>query len=132
MSKRDFTRTIEFDKPRKVFFDMNALEELEDALNIDNVFLLLENGNIGAKTLNRLIWAGLLHDNPKLSIKEAARISTVAIQRKGFDYLFFEVMQTLMKGLGVPDEDIEKFATQAKKQAELKKGQLEAGEAEKN
>lgn len=56
---------------RRLRFDLNALAEIEDRLQLDGiteVFGRLEKGSI--KTLRVLLWAGLLHEAPDLTERE--------------------------------------------------------------
>lgn len=60
---------IELDKPRRLKFDMNALAELEDV--IGKPVSQLNQDTVGIKELRAMVWAGLLHEEPKLTIKGA-------------------------------------------------------------
>lgn len=68
------------DKPRALWFDLNALAELETALaqDIPDFSLAsiseLQLGN--ARILRALLWAGLLHEDPTLTILEVGHMVT--------------------------------------------------------
>jgi hypothetical protein len=69
MAKR--TVTVKLDKQRKLKYTFNALCELEDALGRP---LLEIRNNFRVKDLRALVWAGLLHENPDLTLEEAGRL----------------------------------------------------------
>lgn len=60
---------IELDKKRRLKFNMNALTELEDVLGMP--ITGLSDQKVGMKELRAMLWAGLLHDDPDLSLREA-------------------------------------------------------------
>lgn len=54
---------------RRLKYDLNALAELEDALGYP--VTQLRDDRIGVRELRALVWAGLLHEEPKLTLKAA-------------------------------------------------------------
>lgn len=69
--------TIELDKPRKLRYDTNALAELEDVFGKPLGELFQDQDVVklaGVKTLRALFWAGLLHEQPDLTIKQAGEL----------------------------------------------------------
>ena len=61
--------SIELDKSRKLKYTTNALAELEDVL--DAPLTQLGENMAGIKTIRALVWAGLLHESPDLTINQA-------------------------------------------------------------
>lgn len=61
---------IELDKPRTLRFDFNALCSFEDAtgLSVFNPDVL--TSNLSATKVRALLWAGLLDEDPGLSLKD--------------------------------------------------------------
>lgn len=63
---------------RRIRFDVNALIDLEDALNIDimerpeSIVELFEKPTL--RRIRTLLWAGLLHENPNLTLREAGAL----------------------------------------------------------
>jgi hypothetical protein len=57
---------IELDKQRTLYFNMNALAYLEDALGVT----LAEIGNVkmGIKTIRTFLHAGLIHEDESLTV----------------------------------------------------------------
>ena len=53
-------------KERRLRYDLNALAEVENRLNISS-FTQLKDTVIGFKTVRTLIWAGLAHEDPALT-----------------------------------------------------------------
>lgn len=64
--------TVSLDKLRNLKFTTNALAELEDTLGQPVTQLNAET--VGIKTLRAMLWAGLLHESPDLSITEAGAL----------------------------------------------------------
>jgi hypothetical protein len=60
---------IELDKPRALLYDFNALAEFEDATGWSIGEALIGHGD-SAKMLRALLWCGLLHETPNLTIEE--------------------------------------------------------------
>ena len=62
---------IDLDEPRHLRFDFNAFVHLEDAFNlpIKDVLDLLA-GPVKLRNLATIIWAGLLHEAPALTVDE--------------------------------------------------------------
>ena len=60
---------VELDRPRRLKYNMNALAELEDVLGKPMTQFSAEN--VGIKELRALVWAGLLHESPDLTLREA-------------------------------------------------------------
>ncbi|NSW92321.1 MAG: hypothetical protein HPY74_16915 [Firmicutes bacterium] len=73
MSNKHRYISIELDKPRKLRFDLNALCELEDLFN-KPLQQILNDGVSDVKTIRAFIWAGLLHEDPELTIKDVGHM----------------------------------------------------------
>jgi hypothetical protein len=56
---------VELDKVRKIFFDLNALGELEERLGVP--LDELQNVKLSIKNVRTLIWAGLIHEDEDLT-----------------------------------------------------------------
>lgn len=59
---------IELDKPRKLRFTLNALAEIEDKLGVP--LSKLGDVELGVKTAQVMLWAGLLHEDESLTLKQ--------------------------------------------------------------
>lgn len=57
---------IELDRPREVRFDFNAIADIEEMAG-KSIAVLLSEENLGFNTIRLLMWAGLKHDDEKLS-----------------------------------------------------------------
>lgn len=67
----DKVRVDIFEKPCSLKYDINALSELENACGASIVNLLSNEENMQKiSTMRYLWWAGLLHEEPKLTLKE--------------------------------------------------------------
>ena len=62
--------SIKLDKMRKLRFNTHALAELEDALGYS--LSKLDTEDVGIKTIVKMFWAGMLHELPELTLREAA------------------------------------------------------------
>src|SRR5687768_15806699 len=65
---------VEFDKPRRLFFNLRALKALDRTMGevgIGRVMELLRALNF--QTLERVLWAGLLHEEPNLTVNAVAK-----------------------------------------------------------
>lgn len=69
---------IELDKPRTLYFDLNAICLLEDALKskVTKIAEELFEGEVGANEIRAFLWAGLQHEDEKLTIKQAGSLVT--------------------------------------------------------
>lgn len=63
---------ILLDQTRKLRYTTNALAELEDALG--KPVTQLNQEETGIKTIRAMLWAGLLHETPDLTINEAGEL----------------------------------------------------------
>ncbi len=89
---------IVLDKPRKVFFDLDALAQLESKLGYP--FTKIGQDNMGAVVIRALLWAGLLHEIPDLTLEEASKL----VKHKKFLYISEKVMEAF--AIALEDEDI--------------------------
>jgi hypothetical protein len=62
--------SIKLDKMRKLRFNTHALAELEDVLG--HSLTKLDTEDVGVKTIVKMFWAGMIHELPELTLKEAA------------------------------------------------------------
>lgn len=67
---REVPITLAEGEVRHLLFDLNALAELEDAYG-GHVTALNEVQTGSFKAIRATLWAGLLHEDPDLTIKEA-------------------------------------------------------------
>ena len=66
--------SVELDKRRVIQFDLNALCEIEDKLGID--LKDLPEVDVNARTLRVLLWAGLLSDDPDITLETAGHLAS--------------------------------------------------------
>lgn len=85
---------IHLDQPRKIQFTFGALAELEDKLGMK--ISQLKDGNVGAKEMLGIVWAGLLK-HEKLSYEEVDELlSQAAAEGRAMD-----ILQTVMEAFGM-------------------------------
>ena len=66
---------ITLDKPRHIRFDLNALVEIEEAYgSMDNAFAAMKSGSM--KAVRTMLWAGLIHEDEELTLRDAGRMVT--------------------------------------------------------
>lgn len=70
---------IQLDKKRNLRFDFNALCELEEHVNLTE----LGGKNFRMKDLRAILWAGLLHESPELTIEDAGELIDYAESLEG-------------------------------------------------
>ncbi len=69
---------IDLDRPRSILFDMNALAELDQQIDESPFSYIakagrdLQHGRVNV--LRVLLWAGLIHEDPKLTITGAGKL----------------------------------------------------------
>lgn len=61
---------VQFDKKRVLRFDINAFADLEEHAG-RGLASLFDEANVGINTIRLIVWAGLKHEIPDLSIKKA-------------------------------------------------------------
>jgi len=61
--------TVKLDKQRKLKYTFNAFCELEEALG--RPLASIKGNEFKMKDLRALVWAGLLHETPELTLEEA-------------------------------------------------------------
>jgi hypothetical protein len=86
---------IELDKARNLKFDFNAICELEDALG--KPVTQLKEENVGFRELRAMLWAGLLHESPDLTVEEAGALVSEA---ESVQYVTEKVVEAFATGLG--------------------------------
>lgn len=60
---------VELDRPRTIKFDLNAFIELEEMYgSIDGALKEMEKGSI--KAVRAILWAGLIHEDESLTLKQ--------------------------------------------------------------
>lgn len=61
---------IELDKPRNLVFDNEAMIQIEDKLPGESTFDVKFWQNISAKKARVILWAGLLYEDPSLTLDQ--------------------------------------------------------------
>lgn len=65
--------TIELDKERTLYYDLNSFAELEDKFgDIQGVMKAMEAGSI--KAIRSVLWAGLIHEDPTITEREVGAL----------------------------------------------------------
>lgn len=74
---REVRIPIELDKQRTLLFDLNAFAELEDKYgSLDKAFQEMQKGSV--KATRTLLWAGLLHEDEKLTERQVGAMLNLA------------------------------------------------------
>ena len=111
--KKEIEEDVFVDRSVKIKMDMNALCELEDVMDmkIPNIGEMVQERRLGIKEVRAMLWAGLLHQNPDITMKEAGDILTGA----GFAEALKVVIQAMGEALtgGKTPEQLEKEAKEA-------------------
>lgn len=77
--------SVRLDRVRKLRFDFNALAEFEELMGVSLLaamqdFQQDDRGNVSFsfKTLRAMLWAGLLHEEPTLTVRQAGKLFELA------------------------------------------------------
>lgn len=66
--------TVQFDKPRRLYFNLRALRALDRQMGEVGIAKALELLRaLNFQTLERVLWAGLLHEEPTLTVNLVAK-----------------------------------------------------------
>ena len=91
---------IRLDKTRKLRFDFNALAEFEDLMGCSMIaaFQDFRDSRSGApgvsfKMVRAMLWAGLLHEDPKLTPREAGELLEQADGDEMLDKMSYAITQ---------------------------------------
>ena len=71
---------ITLDRPRRLLFDFNAKVAFEEATGASTFDP--KTFNLSSKVIRALLWAGLLHENPMLTLQEAGAMITRQNERE--------------------------------------------------
>lgn len=88
---------IELDRPRNIRLTTNALVKVEEVLGKP----LSEIGTaIGLKEIRALLWAGLLHEDSRLTLDDAGNL----IDQADFEYVSSKVGEAINLSLGIKEK----------------------------
>ena len=91
---REVRIPIELDKPRTLLFDLNAFAELEERFgSMDKAFDAMQKGSL--KAARTLLWAGLLHEDAKLTERAVGSMVTLG----NLEVLMESITQALMNAM---------------------------------
>lgn len=108
---------LELDKRRKFVFDMNGLCTAEEKLG-KSVFKCVNWKDLGVRDLRLLLWAGLLGEDPSLSIEDIGKMfhsHNVAFVIKEIQTLVETALEAAMPF--ITPEDVQAVDEQKKKVA---------------
>ncbi len=109
------------DKERSILFDMNAFAEVEEAYgDIDIAMQKIEAGSI--KALRLLLWAGLIHEDESLTVKQVGSMLTPKIVEEISPMIEEAIIEAMPEQA---KEDIIEAKNKGKKMGNLKKTSLE-------
>lgn len=63
---------IELDKARNLYYNLNAIAEIEDKLGIP--LSKMGEVDLGVKSIRTMLWAGLIHEDPELTEVEVGNL----------------------------------------------------------
>lgn len=101
MSNRRGYVKVELDKTRYFKYDMDALERICEKTGKGLVEILEQTEKLTISDYKVIVWAGLLHENPKLEIDDVNKIVDGQIL-KAFGY----AMKAFALSLGATKKDI--------------------------
>lgn len=93
---------VMLDKERTLLFDLNALAYLEEEYgDIDKAFDDITKGKV--KALRAVLWAGLVHEDESLSVKDVGKLLTLADLQRVAE----AVNEALAQALPQPGKNVE-------------------------
>lgn len=118
MAKTARAIPVQLDKTRHLLYDLNAFAEFEGAMGC-SITHMLAGGDLetrmGIREARALIWAGLLHEEPTLTLRRAGELleeAPGATMAERIQY-FTQRMTEALRGLrGGDEEDGEKKSPQ--------------------
>ena len=66
---------LKLDKERNLFFDSNAMVSVEEAVG-KTAFEIISGARMGFRETRAFLWAGLRHEDPRLTIEAAGDLLT--------------------------------------------------------
>lgn len=91
---------IVLDKERTLLFDLNAFACLEEEYgSVDEALDALAKGKV--KALRAILWAGLIHEDESLTVKDVGKLLTLAELQRVAE----AVNEALAQALPKPNED---------------------------
>lgn len=99
--------TINLDRPRRLRYTMNALISMEEALGkpIGQLISDYNTGTIGFKDMRIIIWAGLLHENPDLTLEQ---VGDMIDEAESLKYVMLKAGEALRTTFGDDKETAKK------------------------
>ena len=95
---------IELDKPRNILFDLNAFSELEEIYgSMDAAFKAMQTGSM--KAARTLLWAGLLHEDESLTVKQVGAMVTMPTLESVMDSISKALLDAMPEGETAQQED---------------------------
>lgn len=94
---------IKLDKKRKLRYDLNAFAELEELGmgTSGEVLGAMEKGSV--KAIRGLLWAGLIHQDPDLSLQQVGAMLSIA----GIESISDKLRGAIMGAMPEPEESEE-------------------------
>lgn len=71
------------DRPRFLRFDINAIADLEDMTGKSVAEALSNRQKIGFSMIRALLWAGLKHEEPMLTVEAAGELINLFVEKGG-------------------------------------------------
>ena len=107
MALRDVKETavpIVLDKPRNIVFDLNAFSELEEIYgSMDAAFKAMQTGSM--KAARTLLWAGLLHEDDALTVKQVGAMVTMPTLESVMNAISEALLGAMPEGEGTAPEE---------------------------
>jgi hypothetical protein len=99
---------VRLDRVRTLLYDFNAFAEFEDATGktVQQAFKDAQQ-TFGYSQMRRLLWAGLLHEDPALTIPDAGKLVHYAdgdTEQQRFENVAKKVFDAIMRTHGDPDK----------------------------
>jgi len=113
--------TIELDKPRRLRYDLYSIKSLQDAtgLKLGELGTYLTEAQDDIEKLAMILWAGLIHEDEKLTVDGVMRLVTWDKLNISLDKIY----EAYTDNMGMAEsEEIEKNESRVKNQKSEKSG----------
>lgn len=91
--------SVQLDKPRTLVISFNALCKAEEVTG--QSFLVGEPAFSSMRVMRALVWSGLLHEDPTLTLDQVGDM----IEAAGADVILSQIMAAYMAAMPEPDEE---------------------------
>ncbi len=96
--------SLTLDRPRTLLFDLNSFAELEDIYgSMDQAFAAMQSGSM--KAARSLLWAGLLHEDETLTLRQVGALVTLDNMETVMDAISGALLDAVPEDENPPEQE---------------------------